>query len=151
MPLEQGYVTEKLVFPREAGPAGAPPPGLTAVLQVALQVRRHREALLPAPIAGIHLRAMAPLEVVSHAHHGFQRPELVMLPVPVAAIERARKPRFASTLLINTTVPRLRQRFRRLVLISVSSHVHPQVGVTLEPFPTNLTEMQMLGQQLYRI
>lgn len=91
MPLEQRHVPEKLVLARKARAARASPSGLSTVLQMVLQVRHHREALLVAAIARVHLGAVAPLEVVLDADDRLQRPELLVQTVAVAALVRARE------------------------------------------------------------
>lgn len=87
MPLEQGHVPEQLVLPREAGPAGALPLGVTTVLHMAPQISQHREVLLVAPVARVHLRAVAPLEVILHADDRLERPELPVRLIPIAPAE----------------------------------------------------------------
>ena len=70
MPLEQRHVSQQLVLPRKRGPARALPRGLSpTLLDVAPQVRQHREALLPTPLAQQRLGTVAPLEVVPQTEH----------------------------------------------------------------------------------
>lgn len=151
--LEQRHVTEELGLPREAGAARAPPLGLPAVLQMALQVRQDREALLVAAVAGVHLGAVTPLEVVLHADHRLQGPELLVRLVPVATDVRTREPslRRPGDRRLLRRRRRLREGLRRLELVAVRAHVHPQVRVALETLPADLAEMDVLGQDLHGV
>ncbi|KAL7236877.1 hypothetical protein ACSBR1_020046 [Camellia fascicularis] len=60
--------------------------------QVTLQIGQHQEALVVAPIAQVHLGAVAPLEVILNANRRLQWPELNMQFVPITTYERTQKP-----------------------------------------------------------
>lgn len=68
--------------------------------------------------------------------------------VTVASLQGARKPR---RLQARFSTGFIRQRFRGLELVPVRAHVHSQVGVAREAFPTHLAEVKVLGQQLHGI
>ena len=91
MAFEQSHVPKQLVLAREARAARALPPRLSAMLEVVLQVRHNRKALLVAAITRVHLRTVASLEVVLHANDRFQRPEFLVRLVAVATVVRARE------------------------------------------------------------
>ena len=99
--------------------------------------------LLATPLARVHLRAVASLEVVLHANHRFQRPEPPVELVPVAAYERTREPRRTQP---RGFLRRLRQRLRRLELFSVRAHVHAEVRVAPEAFPADLAKVHVLRE-----
>lgn len=138
---------KKLIFPGKARPTRTLPSAFPAVLQMALQIRHNREALLVAPVAGVHLGAVAPLEVVLHADGRLQRPELFVALVPVAAGEGAGEPDPAG----GAAGAGLGKSRRGLELLTVGPHVHPEVGVPLEPLPTHLADVHMVGKQLHRV
>lgn len=156
VPLEQSDMPKKLILPREACPTRAPPPGHSAMLEVAPKVSHQREVLLIAPVARIHLGAVAPLEVVLHARHRLEWSELLVRPVPVAPGIRAREPnsspgyRLPAIRRANFPV-RLREGFQGLEPVAVSSHVHPEVRVTLETLAADLAEVDMFRQKLCSI
>ncbi|KAF7839942.1 3,9-dihydroxypterocarpan 6A-monooxygenase-like [Senna tora] len=149
MPIKQSNVLEELILPRKRGPTRAFPLGLPTIPQVALQIREHREILLVASIARVHLRAVASLEVILHAHDRLQRPEFLVLLVPIASFEGAREARGARE--IHLLLRRFRQSFWRLELISMCAHVHPQIRVAPEPFPADLAEMNVFGEQFHGV
>jgi len=146
--LKQRNVAEQLVLPRERGPARALPPALSAVFGVALQIREHRKVLPVAPRARVHLRTVAPLEVVLQAHHRLQRPEPPVELVPVTAFERTREPHRAPC---RAGFRRLRQCLRRLELVPVRAHVHAEIRVAPEAFPADLAEVDVLLEDFHGV
>lgn len=90
VPHEQGHVTHQLVFPGEGRAARALPLQIAAVLLMSPQIGQHGELLPVAPLAHVHLRAVAPLVVILGADHRLERLELGVLLVPPAALVRAR-------------------------------------------------------------
>ena len=91
-------MTKQLVLARKARAARATPPGLAAMLDVVFQVRHDGEAFLVATIAGVHLWAVATLEVVFHADYRFQWPEFLVRFVAVTTVVRAGEFRVAARL-----------------------------------------------------
>ncbi|THG07591.1 hypothetical protein TEA_027226 [Camellia sinensis var. sinensis] len=87
--------------PRRAGRTTCPcerrwyrlPLGVTAMPQVTLQIGQHRDALVVASIARVHLGAVAPLDVILNANRRLLWPELNMQFVPITTYKRTRKPR----------------------------------------------------------
>jgi hypothetical protein len=143
---EEGEVADELVLTGEGGAAGAEPTVVAAVLLVGAEVGEDGEVLEVAAVAHVHLGAVAALVVVLGADHGLERLELGVLPVPAAALLRARVVRLhrrqSSLLLVG------HQGGAALVLVAVRAHVHPQVGVALEPLAAHLAVVGVLGQQL---
>jgi len=146
--LEQNNVAEELVLPGERGAAGATPRVVPAVLAMGFEVSHDRE-LLVAFLASIDLRAVATLVMVPQRSYRFQELELAVVLVPPATLERTRIP----------PCPRGRRRRRsrgrpghkrlaRLVFVSVGSHMHSNIGVTLETLAADLTEMRVLCQNI---
>ena len=87
---EEREVADELVLPGEGGAAGADPAVVAAVLLVRAEVGEHGEVLAVAAVADVHLGAVAALVVVLGADHRLERLELGVLPVPPAALVRAR-------------------------------------------------------------
>lgn len=87
---EEREVADELVLAGEGGAAGAEPAVVAAVLLVGAEVGEHGEVLAVAAVADVHLGAVAALVVVLGADHRLERLELGVLPVPAAALVRAR-------------------------------------------------------------
>jgi hypothetical protein len=87
---------------------------------------------------------MALLEVVLHADHRLQYPELLVLLVLVTPVVRARELGLLAHLAAHPVW--LGQGLRGLVLVPVHPHARPQICVAHEPFPTYVTEVNVLGQ-----
>lgn len=150
---EQGHVSHELVLAGEGGPAGTLPLEVAAVLLVRPQVRQHRELLPVASLAHVHLRAVASLVMILHADHRLQRREPRVLLVPPAPFLRARvllrRPTPATS--AAAALHGVAQGGAGLVLVAVRPHVHPQIGVALEPFAAHLAVVGVLGQQIRRV
>uniref|UniRef100_A0A7C9DCV7 Uncharacterized protein n=1 Tax=Opuntia streptacantha TaxID=393608 RepID=A0A7C9DCV7_OPUST len=125
------------------------------MLLVALEIRHHREALLMAPIARVHLRTVASLEVILHANRRLQWPEFSVLLVPITSDVRTRESRLPSSAGGTTArgggLFRFGESLRRLELVAVGSHMHPEIGVALESLPADVAEMDVLCQELDRV
>ena len=146
--VEGGDVAEELVLPGEGGAAGADPPVAAAVLLVRAQVGEHGEALDVAPAAGVALVAVAPAVVVLDADRRLERLEALVLPVPLAPHEGARVEAPGRRRRRRRVPAGLGERGRRLVLLAVAAHVHPQVGVALEALAADLARVHVRRQDL---
>uniref|UniRef100_A0A0A0KIV4 Uncharacterized protein n=1 Tax=Cucumis sativus TaxID=3659 RepID=A0A0A0KIV4_CUCSA len=119
-------MTKQLILTGEGGSTRTPPLGLTAVLQMAFQIRHYRETLLVATITREHLRAVATLEVILHANQGFQCPKFLVHFVPYTTVVRAGESRaFRSVVRSNNNIQRLSQSLWGLELVPMGPHMHP--------------------------
>lgn len=122
---------------------------------MALEIRHHREALLMAAIARVHLRTVASLEVILHADGRFQWTEISVLLVPITSDVRTRESRLPPSAGERIAGAGglfwLGESLGRLELVAVGSHMHPEIGVALESLPAYLAEMDVLRQELHGV
>ena len=148
-------MADELVLAGEGGAAGAEPAVVAAVLLVGAEVGEDGEVLAAAAVAHVHLGAMAALVVVLCADHRLERLELGVPPVPPATLLRARvlprRRRHRLVASLGEQLGRIGQRRLALVLVAVRAHVHPQVGVALEPLPAHLAVVRVPRQQVRRL
>ena len=147
--------TEHKSFPPERRAAGAHPVLDAAVLLVRPQVRQHREVPHPALAAAHRLGAVAPPVVVLQALHAAQRSEPLVAPVPAAPLHRAAEQPLRLLLRLLPGIPARPccgiPRRDALVLVAVTSHVHPQVGLPLEALPADEAEVRTLCHDLVHV